>query len=993
MHVVFVSQCEKKALKKTRAVLDGYAIRAGSGTWVTPVTEDGLTEIRRALRKTATRQTAVACYRNEGRSRLYLLWVVGNRSTFGPDGQVAVNTTKVSHRRHIPSWLKEVCLIAKAGGFAHDLGKYSTQFAEKLRMSEPVADPIRHEWLSMKLLPHLVEGKTWDKAWKSLAKFNDVGVFGSALGSAFDVVNFIVATHHKLPHREGTIVASNHVRNANLKPEPVAPLPSEARKQLIIALQRINRYENSDIKHWRGIALLARMALITADHTVSAENHVGEQRHKRAPAYANTREGKLNQALDWHLTAVGDAAAKKALALYTLELPGLSEQSKSRINEASTGKYLWQETAATALSRWPSAAPTLVFNLASTGAGKTRMNARAVTSLAGEGQVRFATLLNLKTLTLQTGDSYKNQLGIGADELVCVIGDRVAKKFYKESVPEDTDENEEEADYSVLGEGEPLPDSLRKMFESKQKLESVVTAPVAVCTIDFLINAGQLPKQGNHIAAAMRLMTSDLILDEIDSYDPKALIPVLRLVQMSAFFGKNIIASSATLSHPIAEALYRAFDSGLELRAAVRGEPKNGRFAIIDDKTSPVFEEASGLENFIREYRNYVTRVLGCLTSRTRIPVLATVDQKSGLKGWHAVIKQQVETLHANNRIQDPKTGRWLSFGVVRLANIKGVIPVARYLSRELPLAHVTAYHSQLFAVHRVHIERRLDELLTRKPKTKGGDPNWRILEDPEVRSHLDDGANHDLLYVVVASPVEEIGRDHDFDYGVIEPSSSASIVQMCGRIGRHRQEEKSLPNVAILQFNRNAVRYATGKYKEKLVFKMPGLETSQVPYGTMDMAELLDWSSLDKVDAGLRFGAHRLSQKDDESLRVSMERCLDILEGSPAVANLWMAETYYNDFRDHSPKQSWTYNVSEDVFLQLIKNKGKPPTYVNKEGTKVQRAEVVKGWLQPDIHELVSLAKGSGVSLDEAFSFKLPDYDKNESTAWTYYGGWGMVV
>lgn len=61
MHVIFISACEKKALKKTRAVLDSYAIRTGQSTWQAPMTMEGLTEVRKALKqKGITRQTAVA---------------------------------------------------------------------------------------------------------------------------------------------------------------------------------------------------------------------------------------------------------------------------------------------------------------------------------------------------------------------------------------------------------------------------------------------------------------------------------------------------------------------------------------------------------------------------------------------------------------------------------------------------------------------------------------------------------------------------------------------------------------------------------------------------------------------------------------------------------------------------------------------------------------------------------------------------------------------
>ncbi len=396
---------------------------------------------------------------------------------------------------------------------------------------------------------------------------------------------------------------------------------------------------------------------------------------------------------------------------------------------------------------------------------------------------------------------------------------------------------------------------------------------------------------------------------------------------------------------------------------------------------------------FPQFYENYISTFVKRGNEPYRVPILAPVDLAKGMAGWREVVKESALKLHGYNRIQDPKTGRWLSIGVVRAANIKGVVPLALHLAKALPGAHVASYHSQLFTIHRAYIERRLDELLTRKPKEPGGDPNWRIWEDPEIRGHLDDGKAHDLLYIVVASPVEEIGRDHDFDYGVIEPTSSASIVQTCGRVGRHRLEPKTLPNVAILQYNRKAVLAAAGKNYGGLVFSKPGLETEAAPYGTTDLAKLLDWDGLGKIDASLRFGAHKLAQLDDESLRQSLAYPMRVLVGAKGCDNLWMAGRYYTDYalRDDKPKQDWTYNVAEDTFYQLQKAKGKPATYVEK-GNKVTRvAGLPRGWLQPSLAELVDEARRYGVSLDSAFSFKLPAYD--ETKGWAYYAGWGMVT
>ncbi|MCG2901860.1 hypothetical protein KZ299_25250, partial [Escherichia coli] len=90
----------------------------------------------------------------------------------------------------------------------------------------------------------------------------------------------------------------------------------------------------------------------------------------------------------------------------------------------------------------------------------------------------------------------------------------------------------------------------------------ILASPLLVSTIDYLIAAGEPHQQGHHVKALLRIMTSDLILDEVDGYEPKALIAVLRLVQLAAFYGRNVICSSATLSLTVAKTIHRAFESG-----------------------------------------------------------------------------------------------------------------------------------------------------------------------------------------------------------------------------------------------------------------------------------------------------------------------------------------------------------------------------------------------------------------------------------------------
>lgn len=94
MIVTFISQCEKKAIPRTRRVLDAFADRIGDNTWQTVITEEGLISVKKLLRKTVTKSTAVSCHWIRGRRRSELLWIVGNRNKFNNIGVVPVNSTQ-----------------------------------------------------------------------------------------------------------------------------------------------------------------------------------------------------------------------------------------------------------------------------------------------------------------------------------------------------------------------------------------------------------------------------------------------------------------------------------------------------------------------------------------------------------------------------------------------------------------------------------------------------------------------------------------------------------------------------------------------------------------------------------------------------------------------------------------------------------------------------------------------------------------------------------
>ena len=172
MNVIFVSNCHDNAAKRTQRILDSYAIRIAPRTWASPVTEQGLSEIRRALAATASRRSAVACYRARGKHDLRLVWVVGSQRRFGAQGQFAIGVR--TSKRKTPTWIRIGTLIVNIAGLTHDWGKGTNLFQDKLAAAHPVPDAVRHEWMSAWLLEpflfNIQEPLQETISWNSSAK-------------------------------------------------------------------------------------------------------------------------------------------------------------------------------------------------------------------------------------------------------------------------------------------------------------------------------------------------------------------------------------------------------------------------------------------------------------------------------------------------------------------------------------------------------------------------------------------------------------------------------------------------------------------------------------------------------------------------------------------------------------------------------------------------------------------------------------------------------
>lgn len=82
MLAIFTSMSLKRARKTTCGVLDQFAPRIGADVWQANLTEAAIETVRKALRRSASKDTSVACFCLRTRHSLQLQWIVGNRRHF-----------------------------------------------------------------------------------------------------------------------------------------------------------------------------------------------------------------------------------------------------------------------------------------------------------------------------------------------------------------------------------------------------------------------------------------------------------------------------------------------------------------------------------------------------------------------------------------------------------------------------------------------------------------------------------------------------------------------------------------------------------------------------------------------------------------------------------------------------------------------------------------------------------------------------------------------
>ena len=436
--------------------------------------------------------------------------------------------------------------------------------------------------------------------------------------------------------------------------------------------------------------------------------------------------------------------------------------------------------------------------------------------------------------------------------------------------------------------------------------------------MDWIVAAGEPGQQDRHAKALIRVANSDLILDEVDSFDVKATVAVMRVVQVAAMFGRNVIVSSATLNAALAEGLCLAYAKGREIHDAMFGK-RPWHLTMVSDQfdpgslTNPTTHDAG---QFYRKVMNDAAQRLRGAPPLRRYRLADAPNEDAML----TVIAEQANTLHKGNAFTPNGLPCRVSIGLIRVANIGPCMEIAEHLRADGRF-FVTAYHAQDVAQRRAWRERMLDRILDRR------DDKWIDALCEEFPDLVD--RTGDLRLIVVATPVEEVGRDHDFDWAIIEPSSMHSIIQTAGRVNRHRRRplDDGKRNVCILQRNMRGLRV------EPIAFTMPGLEikdgnsdSGATTHPSHDMSKMLspvaDWPRPNAaIDAGLVFddGGRKtlFAQCDENAVSLQIARARPVLERANGYQTHFMFDSFAAEYplRDSPRRTEYGLDLVEGKF------------------------------------------------------------------------------
>ena len=726
--------------------------------------------------------------------------------------------------------------------------------------------PIK-QWLSELTLPNLIDEKQLIDYLANEAILNNFNTKFSNFDDFTKLVAWLILTHHKLPvfpdglssqptldhHDLNTYFlddcdikwntpAYNHVKqnHPNVLTQNIT-FDNGLITQSLTWQQNMAEAAKYALTHidtltcfiWETNLLeqhLSRMVLMLADRNYSVQSPTLSYQDPSFLSYANTDKSfQLKQKLDEHNIGVATLAHTYAdlIPTFIKELPKVAPNTvlTNGISQTPNEFENWQNKAVQAVANCERGKGFFGVNMASTGKGKTLANTRIMHALNRTNRNRLSIVLGLRTLTTQTGEALKSMLHLQDNQDIAVM---VGSKYLEQE--QDNQSNElslrgsesliEYDDFNIVGANlsSSVDTKLAQFFPDNEKNRELIKAPILVSTIDHLMPVVESIRGGHQIAPMLRLLSSDLIIDEPDDFSLSDLPALLRLVHFAGMLGCRVLLSSATIPAPMVAALFNAYLVGRGIFE------KNRQVSVYCGWFDEYTSHRTSMENandYLRYHAAFVAQRSKSLEQEKpirRSQIVPVLPKKNPIDSLANTIFET--TLQAHELNHEAKDGICLSVGLVRFANINPLVAIAKQLFMMAPpedyCIHYCVYHSQFTIAQRSMIENNLDEVLNRK----SADAIWdnelitqAMRKNPKAKHHI---------FVVLATPVCEIGRDHDYDWAIAELSSMRSLVQLSGLIQRHRKQVAVNNNLFILNQNFNQL------IDRKIVYTKPGFESTK---------------------------------------------------------------------------------------------------------------------------------------------------------------------
>lgn len=626
------------------------------------------------------------------------------------------------------------------------------------------------------------------------------------------------------------------------------------------------------------MALMGRTALVYADYMVSNEKVSCGGVRKPGGVYANTlRDGERGlyaDTLTIHLNRVGQRAGRyfqdmfikpdpliecfPALSLdeRNAMLPGLNKPS----NDA---RYQWQDKVRVELSKYRSNQPFFGSVMGKTGAGKTRGNVMVMHAMKQD--TRFTCAIGLRSLVSQTSKAYQEPfIGLSEDNLAILVGESQGNSAKTNQEVQGTGNDLAEDSSRLLGdyvlEGSSVFEHPLSVLFDTHKQRSMLTQPIQVMTIDHIAPGASLGRS-SELKLLLHLMATDIILDEIDDYPVESQAALMRMAFISGVFGRSFVISSATATPVIQKAFFHSWHTGYRHgRSLLQAKERPTCPQVVLASHVPQSEiQVTTADRFEEECDSFISSVAreAKANARHRVEVVSYGGRTdtppptslSNLYGsntlsvsQHKSLVATIKTFHDRSHVE--ADGVAVTSGFVRFNNVKHAQHLALFLNQyDDPNALLipVCYHAKMMAFERAKTEEFLLALNCRKDAA-GLSGEERILHNAETKRALARArtlGKKSVIFVVCTTSILEVGRDHDYDWAILEPSSTRSLVQSCGRVWRHRTKtlEPGMANVGVLETN--ILSMLPGSRDKKFVWVRHGIEDLTWPIDGLPLVSL----------------------------------------------------------------------------------------------------------------------------------------------------------